>query len=115
MPNISWTSGPEANITCDRKLGPSTEQRFAKCVRDTFFYQHITENTRYRKGQCSTLDGLLFTNEASAIQQLKCLDPLGASDHTGIKFKIPFIYCTPKKIKKKFFTVKEIMTSLEKC
>ena len=65
----------------------SSEELFIECVWDTFFYQHVNEDTRYRNGIFSSLD-LLFINEASTIERLALLDPLGASDHAAIQFKI---------------------------
>ena len=51
-----------------------------------FFFQYITEPTRFREGQ-NPIDDLVFTNESEMFEQLKYLDPPGAggSDHAAHK------------------------------
>ena len=58
-----------------------------ECVRDTFLYQNINGETRFRNESSSLLD-LLFTNESSTVERISYHDPLGASDHGGISFNI---------------------------
>ena len=90
MPRINWTPEPTFQVSDERNNSrvPSSEEVFIECIRDTFLYQHINEDTRHRNGNFSKLD-LLFTNEPSAVEQLAHLDPLGASDHSALNFKIP--------------------------
>ena len=86
-PGISWTPDPEL----PEGVSPeSPAHKFVECIRDTYLLQHITEPTRYRDGQRSTLDDLLFTNEQEMVEQLQIRDPVGASDHAGISFKMKF-------------------------
>ena len=94
MPNIIWNPGPivpppshQNNSATNRSQRRNSEEMFVGCIQDTFFHQLVTEGTRHRNENLSTLD-LLFTNEPSAIDQLQYLEPLGASDHVGIKFKV---------------------------
>ena len=79
MPNISWNPEPSLD-TSSRSRTANSDEVFIECIRDTFFYQLINEDTRHRNGNFSTLD-LVFTNEASTLEQLELLDPIGASDH----------------------------------
>ena len=93
MPNVKWTPGPtitpRQNSTVNSNLPryPNCDELFVECIRKTFFHQHITGGTRHRNGRFSTLD-LLFTDEFNTIQCLQYLDPVGASDHMGIRFNI---------------------------
>ena len=90
QPNVNWT--PEPSITPRQSRSSSTylncEELFVECIRDTFFHQHVMEDTRHRNSRSSSLD-LLFTDDVNTVQSLKCLDPVGASDHVGIEFDIP--------------------------
>ena len=89
MPKIKWTPEPTLQVPEERSVSRtvSSEEVFIECIRDTFFHQHVHEDTRHRNGNCSALD-LLFTNDASTIEQVVHLDPLGASDHSALNFKI---------------------------
>ena len=53
-------------------------------------HQLITEDTRHRNESSPSLD-LLFTKDPSSIEQLRYLAPIGASDHDGIDFQLPYI------------------------
>ena len=73
----------------------SPPEKFVECVRDCFLHQHISEPTRFRHGQTPSRDDLIFSNKPELLDHLKLLDPLGASDHVAISFKLnhgtPFI------------------------
>ena len=76
---INWTS-PGQNI-CD------FNHRFIECIRDCYFFQHVTEPTRQRGTDTpSTLD-LIFTNEEHMIDDVCIEAPLGNSDHAILKFE----------------------------
>ena len=73
----SWTTGHGEE---------SKEQKFIDTIRDCFFFQHVQKFTRRRgNDQPSTLD-LVFTDEEMQVSEVKCLAPLGKSDHTMISF-----------------------------
>ena len=86
-PGITWTPDPQL---AEGVSSGSPSQRFVECIRDTFLLQHISEPTRYRDGQRSTLDDLLFTNEHEMVEDLKIRDPVGASDHASISSIMTF-------------------------
>ena len=54
-------------------------------------HQLITEDTRHRNESSSQSLDLLFTKDPSSIEQLRYLAPIGASDHDGIDFQLPYI------------------------
>ena len=64
------------------------EKKFAKAIQDSFFYQHVDQNTRYRHGQQPNLLDLVITNEPEMIESIDYLPPLGASDHLCLKVKL---------------------------
>ena len=78
---ITWNPDPELPLQTSEE---SAEYKFIECIRDTFFYQHITEPTRYRAGNRPTCDDLLFTSYENNLTQLSYEAPLGKSDHTTI-------------------------------
>ena len=57
-----------------------------ECIRDCFLYQHVTEHTRFRAGEVSSLLDLILTNEESMISDLKYMAGLGKSDHLQLTF-----------------------------
>lgn len=90
-PNVNWSPEPSISSVIPSNSNSrtlSSEHIFVECIRDTFFHQLITEETRFRNESSSVLD-LLFTNEPSVVEQIRYLEPLGASDHGGISFKVP--------------------------
>ena len=76
--------------------------KFLELLRDNFMSQHITESTRFRQGQQSSLLDLI---EESIIDDIKMGASLGASDHIGISFHIKCYFCveTEFKPRKNFF------------
>ena len=50
------------------------------------FYDNINENLLVQHNP-SRLD-LVFTNEEDMVEDIKCLAPLGKSDHIGLSFKL---------------------------
>ncbi|KAK4317660.1 hypothetical protein Pmani_011282 [Petrolisthes manimaculis] len=91
-PGITWTLAPELP---ERVNTSSPQSKFEECVRDSYLFQHITKPTRYRSQQTPTLDDLVFTNEREMIVNMLRLDPLGASDHTGISADFLFTPSSP--------------------
>ena len=82
MTDVEWK-----NLTCPSSNMEDLNHQFIECIRDCFYFQHITEATRQRGSDTpSTLD-LLFTNEEHMIDELNIEAPLGNSDHSILKFK----------------------------
>lgn len=85
-PDINWQ-----NMTCDK--GPTHPATlFLETFKDTLGVQLVTEPTRHREGQRSTLVDLIMTNKPEVIQdEVKHLPGLGKSDHDVLKI----IFDTP--------------------
>ena len=60
--------------------------KFIECIRDCFLHQHVTSPTRIRQNNQPNLLDLIFTNEATMVENLRPLSPLGKSDHIMIEF-----------------------------
>ena len=86
-PEIFWSPDPAVPEGTHQD---SPSRKFVECIHDTYLLQHITEPTRYREGQKSTLDDLLFTNEREMVEHLVIGDPVGASDHASVSFAMSF-------------------------
>ena len=94
MKDIEWK-----NLTCPSSNMEDLNHQFIECIRDCFYFQHITEPTRQRGSDTpSTLD-LIFTNEEHMIDELNIEAPLGNSDHSILKFKFKCtMECKPPKL-----------------
>ena len=95
FPEINWsdssTSVSEAHIS----------SRFLENVRDSYFYQHILENTRYRIGQEPLLLDCIFTNEENVVENLHYCSGLGKGDHLVLAFKFNCYITTNPNLSKK--------------
>ena len=60
--------------------------QFLEGVRDTYFFQHILDPTRYREGNESSVLDLILTNEEEMVTDIKHLPGLGKRDHLVIDF-----------------------------
>ena len=60
---------------------------FLKGIKDTFFFQHCKEPTRYRQKQEPSLLDLIFTNEENMIEKVNYLPSLRKSDHLVLMFQ----------------------------
>ena len=66
---------------------------FLETIQECFFFQHVTEPTRYRDGdQPNTLD-LIFSTEEGTVQNLEYHPPLGESDHVCLTFTVMQTQC----------------------
>ena len=90
---IQWTPQP---IPPHDTEANSSEIKFVECIRDTYLYQHISEPTRYRDGQRSTIDDLVFSSEMFSVSKLMHQSPLGKSDHESITCEIQVKPLSPK-------------------
>ena len=53
-------------------------------------YQHVTQPTRGRREDAPSLLDLILTNEQEMVSALKCISPLGKSDHAVLQFTCCF-------------------------
>ena len=60
---------------------------FIENIKDSFLYQHVTENTRHRAGQSPSRLDLIFSNEIDMVTDVEYLPPIGVSDHSCLSFK----------------------------
>ena len=88
---INWNS-----LTCPGNKIDDFNHRFIECIRDNYFFQHISEYTRQRGSDKPTTLDLLFSNTEDMYENIEICQPLGKSDHSIIKFSIP---CTFEKTK----------------
>ena len=72
-------------MNCESSI-ESEEAIFLEVIRDTYFYQHILQPTRYRESQQANILDLVFTNEEHMIDNITILPGLGKSDHCTITF-----------------------------
>lgn len=82
---IIWDPDP---IIPENLHPDSPEVKFADCIRDTFYHQHITEPTRYRLGHRPTLDDLIFSVDENDVEEIKYQPSIGLSDHITLKCKL---------------------------
>ena len=62
--------------------------QFLECVRDTYFFQHVTKPTRYQEGNESSVLDIIFTNEEDMVTDIEFLSGLGKSDHLVLDFSL---------------------------
>ena len=88
LKNIVWECLDTVFGYCNTLDPNSYENQFLECLKDCFFFQHITENTRQRGSDAPSLLDLVITNEENLIDKVEILEPLGKSDHSVISFNI---------------------------
>jgi len=54
--------------------------KFCECVGDIFWYQHVTDFTRYRDRQAPSCLDWIFTYDPDMLEELTYEEPLGKSD-----------------------------------
>ena len=62
--------------------------QFLEYSRNTYFFKHVKEPTRYREGNESSVLDLIFTNEEDMVTDIKFLSGLGKSDHLVLDFSL---------------------------
>ena len=62
--------------------------RFIEAVRDSFLYQHVYFNTRFRDNQRPSMLYLVFSSDELLVCNFEQLSPIGKSDHVSIIFNI---------------------------
>ena len=77
-PNADWNGGTNSE----------RDQKFIDCTRDIFLHQMVSNVTRRRDGQRSTMDDLVFVNDESMISEITHCSPLGKSDHDVLIFDL---------------------------
>ena len=88
LKNIIWECMGTAFGYCANSDPSIFDNKFLECLKDCFFFQHVTENTRQRGCHAPSLLDLVITNEENLIDKLEYLEPLGKSDHTVLSFEI---------------------------
>ncbi|XP_076037998.1 uncharacterized protein LOC143023364 [Oratosquilla oratoria] len=75
----------------------ATSNNTHKLIVGDFNHPEITWTPapKFREGQTPTRDDLIITDEQEMVEQLRLLDPLGASDHIVIDFTMMFSAHTP--------------------
>ena len=79
-PNINWE---HMNADLDKE-----NELFYDNINENLLVQHINVNTRHKLGNSPSRLDLVFTNEEDMVEDIKCLAPLGKSDHIGLSFKL---------------------------
>ena len=97
LPNIDWTN---LYVNGGNEESQQIGNKLVDWSLNNYMIQHITEKTRKRDKQESTLD-LVFKNEDGLISDIRIEEPLGKSDHMLIKVIIQMEICqttsqTPK-------------------
>ena len=65
----------------------SPSSKFFNCTQDLFLCQHVTNCTRHRDGQKSSILDYIFTCEENEISDILYEPPLGKSDHCCLHFE----------------------------
>ena len=89
LPKVHWDE-EEGTVYgyCSSDNPKMYENRFLECIRDCYYFQHVTEPTRQRGSDTpSTLD-LILSNEEHMVKNLQYQAPLGKSDHSVLLFDI---------------------------
>ena len=76
----SWTNNYE----------DSFDNAFINCLRDSFFHQHVTIQTRSRYNKNPSILDLILTNDGGMISSLSHLSPLGKSNHFILTFNFHY-------------------------
>ena len=79
-PNINWE---HMNTDLDKE-----SELLYDNINENLLVQHINVNTRHKLGNSPSRLDLVFTNEEDMVEDIKCLAPLGKSDHIGLSFKL---------------------------
>jgi len=82
MKDINWIDGTTSNSD------NSPSKWFMECIENNFLTQHVTESTRFRTGQESSLLDLILTSDESLVSGLQYTDPIGKSDHVCLSFEV---------------------------
>ena len=78
FPSIDW---PQLECTTGDNSAASL---FLDAVQDSFLTQHVTNCTRHRQGQQSSLLDLVLSSDPNFIDEVTNLSTLGSSDHKGV-------------------------------
>ncbi len=55
---------------------------------ENFLTQWVTDDTRFRENEAPSRLNLIFTKEQEIVEDLKCINPIGKSDHVLIQFTV---------------------------
>ena len=62
--------------------------RFVECLRDNYWSQHVTCNTRYRNDQLPSCLDLILSDSEEIVENVESRSHLGASDHISLVFEV---------------------------
>ena len=82
FPEMVWS-----NRTAPGNNMDDENHSFLEILKSHFLFQHVTKPTRARCNQTPHLLNLIITNEEEMVTDLEYCSPLGASDHSLLKFK----------------------------
>jgi len=64
--------------------------RVFDCLLDNFWYQHVTDFTRFRENQTPSCLDWIITDDPNVLEELTYLEPIGKSDHVCISWHLCF-------------------------
>ena len=64
------------------------ESLFIDCLQHTYLHQHVTQPTRFRKGQRPTFDDLILTTDEGDVSDIAYSPGIGKSDHIKLQFHL---------------------------
>lgn len=76
--------------------------KFLETLQDSYLTQCVTEDTRHRHNQISSLLDLVITNNEEIIDDIKISPPIGKSDHSIITLNLHLYQTTPISKTKKY-------------
>ena len=85
LKNIIWESMGTAFGYCANSDPTLFDNQFLECLKDCFFFQHVTENTRQRGSDAPSLLDLVITNEENLIQNLEYLEIYDKQKRNGYR------------------------------
>ncbi len=84
-PEIDWNNWQTPNEGLVHGSGA-----FIECLRDSFFYQHVTQPTRGRQNNEPHILDLIITRTEDELSDLEYESPLGMSDHSVLRFNVNY-------------------------
>jgi hypothetical protein len=75
-------------VRWDGEWSSDADNNFIECLRDAFLIQKVTQPTRHKEGQKSSLVDLILVNDDNLVSDIQHLDPVGKSDHDVLEFDL---------------------------
>ncbi len=96
LPGINWVDW------CTSSANITREHNFIECIRDCFWYQHVTTPTRGRGTDRPSVLDLIFSDNKDIVSELNIQPPIGKSDHSVLSFKLDVDLASEKIMKPRF-------------